>query len=202
MKTDLNGPVLAKETAYLNDSLFQGSSLLIGNRIPRDFFEVEGSGESDVTIHAGSFHLALQNAGIERYNIMTYSSILPGIARKVPPPRQGMHGAVLESILSVSHAASGETATAGLIYAWLYDRVTGKRYGGLVCEHNGSYPVEELYQKLQNSLRELYEEGFARQYELRDPTILWKSFVPSKRYGTALVGLCFSSYVYPLIRTP
>ncbi len=176
------------------------TGLLVGNRIPRDFFEVAGCGESDITIHAGSFHLALQDAGIERYNIMTYSSILPGIARKVDPPAQMVHGAVLESILSVSHAEAGQTATAGIIYAWLYDRLSGKRYGGLVCEHNGNYPVEELKTKLYASLNELYENGFSDHYVLDQPTLLWKSFSPTKKFGTALVGLCFSSYVYPILQ--
>ena len=54
-------------------------SLLIGNRIPQTFFTTSGVGESDITVHAGSYHLALKEAGIERCNIITYSSILPGI---------------------------------------------------------------------------------------------------------------------------
>ena len=44
----------------------------IGNRVPETYFETTGSGESDVTIHAGSYHLALREAGIEMANIMTY----------------------------------------------------------------------------------------------------------------------------------
>ena len=57
--------------------------MLVGNRIPKDFFVTTGTGESDLTIHAGSYHLALKNAGIEMCNIMTYSSILPNIATLV-----------------------------------------------------------------------------------------------------------------------
>lgn len=94
--------------------------ILIGNRIPKEFFETRGSGESDIAIHAGSYHLALKDANIEMYNIMTYSSILPGIAEKVNPPAKITHGAVLESIISVRHAGKGELATAGIIYGWLY----------------------------------------------------------------------------------
>ncbi len=61
-------------------------NLVVGNRIPRDYFVTTGSGESDITVHAGSYHLALKSAGIEMANIMTYSSILPGIANEIPKP--------------------------------------------------------------------------------------------------------------------
>ena len=56
--------------------------ILIGNRIPKDFFITKGKGESDITVHAGSYHLALKDANIEMCNIMTYSSILPKIGSK------------------------------------------------------------------------------------------------------------------------
>jgi len=174
--------------------------ILIGNRIPKEFFETRGSGESDIAIHAGSYHLALQDANIEMYNIMTYSSILPGIAEKVNPPEKITHGAVLESIISVSHAGKGELATAGIIYGWLYDRVTAEKYGGLVCEHTGNYNKEELNARLGSSLEELYVNGFVDRYELRDIEILSKSFIPRKRYGTALVALCFISYYFPVLK--
>ena len=73
----------------------------IGNRIPQDFFVTSGVGESDITVHAGSFHLALREAGIERFNIMQYSSILPAIARETPRGSyNGMHGEVMETIMA------------------------------------------------------------------------------------------------------
>ena len=39
--------------------------ILLGNRIPKDFFVTEGTGQSDITVHAGSYHLALRDAGID-----------------------------------------------------------------------------------------------------------------------------------------
>ena len=53
------------------------SQIIAGNRIPKDFFITGGIGQSDITVHAGSYHLALREAGIEPYNIMVYSSKLP-----------------------------------------------------------------------------------------------------------------------------
>src|SRR5699024_7217157 len=64
----------------------RGEGMKIGNRVPETYFETTGSGESDVTIHAGSYHLALREAGIEMANIMTYSSILPATARRIAYP--------------------------------------------------------------------------------------------------------------------
>jgi arginine decarboxylase len=174
--------------------------ILTGNRIPVDYFETSGRGESDITIHAGSYHLALFSAKIEMCNIVTYSSILPGIARKIDRPEYIEHGSVMETIMSVCHAEKGERATAGIIYGWLNDKMTNKRYGGLVCEHYGNYDEKELERRLKSSLEELYWNGFSEKYDLNDISLLSESFVPRKNYGTALVALCFTSYYYPVIK--
>ena len=174
------------------------SSLVTGTRIPRDYFVTGGTGQSDITVHAGSYHLALKAAGIEVCNIMTYSSILPAIAREIKKPRL-IHGAVMETIMAVAHGRKGERTTAGLIYGWLYEKATGRRYGGLVCEHNGDYTEAAIRAKLELSIDELYQNGFSDDYRLDDTRCLVRSFVPEKQYGTALVGLCFTSYVHPIL---
>lgn len=177
-------------------------NLIIGNRIPRDYFVAKGSGESDITVHAGSYHLALKSAGIEMANIMTYSSILPQIANEVPKPDVITHGAVIESIMAVANGEKGELLNAGITYGWLYDRLTNEKFGGLVCEHNGCYTKQEIRQLLGSSLKELYTNGFEEKYELRDIRMITQSCRPEKKYGTALVALCFTSYVYPVIESP
>lgn len=175
--------------------------ITIGNRIPKDYFETKGSGESDITIHAGSYHLALREAGIEMCNIMTYSSILPGIAQRIEKPAQITHGAVMESIMSVCHADKGQRASSGIIYGWLHNKKTHEKFGGLVCEHYGDYSVDDLNYRLEASLEELYENGFSDMYDLKTPHTLLQTFVPKKRHGTALVSLCFTTYYCPIIRT-
>lgn len=172
--------------------------LLIGNRIPKDYFITKGTGQSDITIHAGSYHLALKSANIERCNIMTYSSILPDIATKIAHPENLRHGSVMETIMSVCHANKGERATAGIIYGWLYDKNTRKKHGGLVCEHYGNQEVEVINNLLHDSLNELYYNGFSDDFDLADIEINTESFIPTKTYGTALVALCFVNYVFPL----
>ncbi len=179
----------------------QETGFYTGNRIPVSYFETSGTGESDIAVHAGSYHLALKAAKIEMCNVITYSSILPGMAKKVDNPGSLTHGSVLESIMSVCNAGKGELATAGIIYSWLYNRQNGSKYGGLVCEHEGSYDLRELERRLKSSLEELYQNGFANDYYLGDPTILSESFIPRKTYGTALTALCFTSYYHPIIQT-
>ncbi len=177
-------------------------NLVVGNRIPRDYFVTTGSGESDITVHAGSYHLALKSAGIEMANIMTYSSILPGIANEIPKPAHTTHGAVVESIMAVSNGTKGELLNAGIIYGWLHNRYTNEKFGGLVCEHNGNYTDEEIRFKLRESLNELYINGFEEQFTLSDIHLISKSCQPEKNFGTALVALCFTSYVYPILDFP
>ncbi|MCX6257240.1 MAG: pyruvoyl-dependent arginine decarboxylase [Bacteroidia bacterium] len=174
--------------------------ILIGNRIPRDYFITKGTGQSDIAIHAGSYHLALKSAGIEMSNIMTYSSILPKIANKIAKPTYLEHGAVMETIMSAATTEKGQRATAGIIYGWLYNRHTNEKFGGLVCEHYGSYEVNDIVEKLNASLYELYENGFSEKYRLGEIETLTESFIPEKTYGTALVALCFVNYYYPIIK--
>lgn len=176
--------------------------LLIGTRIPKDFFVTSGVGESDITVHAGSYHLALKAAGIERCNIMNYSSVLPSIANKVEKPDDFpdnlVHGAVMETISAVANSEKGERATAGIIFGWLFNKTTGKKYGGLVCEYNGNKSEEGAKIQLYLSLNELFANGFSEEYELKDIEVITRTVIPTKKYGTALVALCFLNYLLPV----
>ena len=175
-------------------------SYLIGCRVPKDFFITKGSGESDITVHAGSYHLALRQAGIEMCNIMTYSSILPGIANIIERPAKLTHGSVMETIMATSTAEKGKRATAAIIFGWLYDKKTGKKYGGLVCEYNGPLTEKDASAQLKESLNELYTNGYSDDYDMKDITLNSESMVPVKKYGTVLVSLCFTNYLIPIIK--
>ncbi len=185
------------EEAVIPGRVYAGS-IAIGNRIPKDYFITRGKGQSDITVHAGSYHLALLEAGIEMCNIMTYSSILPSIARKVEKTGKLVHGSVMETIMAVANSENGVRATAGIIYGWLYDRITGERYGGLVCEYNGDKEEADAESQLRASLRELYENGYSERFDMDDITLISESFIPEKKYGTAVVALCFLNYLIPL----
>jgi len=174
---------------------------IVGNRIPKDYFVTAGIGQSDIAVHAGSYHLALKDAGIEKANIMTYSSILPGMATEISRPSTLTHGEVMETIMAVANGNKGERLSAGIVYGWLSERKTGQRYGGLVCEHNGNYTEEELERLLHSSINELYTNGFEERFSLGNLNVIKRSFVPLKTYGTVLVALCFTSYFYPILET-
>ena len=176
------------------------SGVLIGNRIPKDYFVTRGVGQSDITIHAGSYHLALRQAGIEMCNIITYSSILPGIATEIERPSEFVHGSVMETIMAVADAEKGQRATAGITYGWLNRRDNGARHGGLVCEYHGEKTAEQAGFELRASLDELYTNGYSDDFELGDIQLHMESFVPEKKYGTALISLCFVNYVCPVLK--
>lgn len=175
------------------------SSVVIGTRVPKDFFITKGRGESDITVHAGSYHLALREAGIEMCNIMTYSSILPAIAQEIPRPQTMTHGSVMECIMAVSDKKAGERATAAITFGWLYDRETNRKHGGLVCEYNGSKTEQEAREELRMSLSELYNNGYSDQFEMRGIELISDSFVPEKKYGTCLISICFTNYLCPIM---
>ncbi len=170
--------------------------LVIGNRIPKDYFITKGTGESDIAVHAGSYHLALRAAGIEMANIMTYSSILPPIANEIPKPAKISHGEVMESIMAVATGHESERLSAGIVFGWLYEN--DRKYGGLVCENFGNFPLDELEWRLRESLKELYNAGY-QHMELKDTQLITESFVPQKRFGSVIVSLCFTNYFYPVI---
>lgn len=109
----------------------------VGNLIPNTFFITKGSGESDLEKHAGSYHMALYDAGISDFNIMTYSSVIPATAHLVTmdeidlPP----FGSEMKTIMAVSHGYQDEFVSAGVVYAWMYkDENFDEKLGALVCE--------------------------------------------------------------------
>lgn len=163
-------------------------------RIPKSYFITKGAGESRHTVHAGSLHAALYQAGIYTQNIMTYSSILPKGAIEVDQPDELPFGAVLETIMSVCTGRYGEKLAAGIAYTWLYDD-NGNKIGGLVVERNGNYDEDTLIEVLNDSLFELYNKTF-NDYTIKDDQIeyITKVFTPDDVYGTALVAMCFIDY--------
>lgn len=172
----------------------QPATLTFRNRVPKDFFVTSGVGQSELTVHAGSFHFALHEAGIDRANIMTYSSILPAIANEVERSSATVvHGEVMESIMASQSARYGETATAGIIWGWLYDGDT--KVGGLVCEYSGSMPEAAAREHLREMITDLHSGTFSGM-RLDDVRQVVRSITPKQMYGTALVALCFTSHEF------
>jgi len=179
--------------------------------MPKDFFETTGTGESDHQIHAGSYHFAMQQARIERANLMAYSSILPKCANRISIKegiKQIEHGAEMKIIQAAAHVdtTTGEKcATAGIMYGLLYKKGSRIHEGGLVCEYNGNETVEDARENLTACLDGLYRsknpdgKSFSDEYELKDIRFLSATVEPKKRFGTALVALAFVNYIVPVL---
>ena len=163
------------------------------NRIPKEFFITRGAGDSDNQIHAGSYHMALHEAGICEFNIMSYSSVLPATAVEIRQQDAGKmpFGSELMTIMSSVNGRRGDTISAGIILGWLYDGE--RKVGGLVCEVNGRFDANTLVIRLNASLHELHDRTFPT-LKLKDLQTVTRTHTVKRKYGTALCALCFTSF--------
>ena len=171
----------------------------VGNLIPNTFFIAKGSGDSDLEKHAGSYHMALFDAGIADFNIMTYSSVIPATAHPVMMDEVDLppFGSELKTIMAVSHGYQDECISAGLVYAWMYkDENFDEKAGGLVCEVSGRYRIEELEARLIRVINDLHQRTYSRFY-LGDLNFVTEGMTIERRYGTALAALCFTDFIMP-----
>lgn len=174
-------------------------------RKPNEYFIFRGTGQSSTTIHAGSYHLALDVANIHLNNIMTYSSILPpscygkevkfgDIQRELMSEEN--RGAVLECIMAQCNSERNEDCAAGIAYVWLFeDHEMTKPYIGLVVERTMKSDLEALKEELLRSIRELKHESFANLYwDDDDIQLVMSHFTPEQQFGTAIAGIAFINY--------
>ena len=162
----------------------------VGNLIPNTFFITKGSGESDLEKHAGSYHMALYDAGISDFNIMTYSSVIPATA----------HLATMDELDLPPFGSEMKTImAAGVVYAWMYkDENFDEKVGGLVCEVSGRYRIEELESRLIRVINDLHQKTYGKYY-LGELNFITEGITIEKRYGTALAALCFVDFLQPEI---
>ncbi|NPV13138.1 MAG: arginine decarboxylase [Ignavibacteria bacterium] len=168
------------------------------NTIPGNFFITKGSGCDEYEIHAGAMHMAMWDAGIADYNLMTYTSVLPPTSELVklddielPPP-----GSELKTISAIATGRYSEFISAGLVFAWLYTNDSmEEKYMGLVCEVAGHYRLEDLEQKLRDVVQNLYEKTYkTKGYVLGEPEIFMEGLKITDTYGCAMVCLCFVDF--------
>lgn len=163
------------------------------NRIPFEFFSTTGAGDSHNEIHAGSYHMALHEAGISDYNIMTYSSVLPACAKRIDKTEAKMpqFGSELMTIMACAHGEKGDTISAGVIFGWLYNDTD--KVGGLVCEVSGKMDDNSLLIRLHSSIHELHERTYGH-LKLGELEIIKTTHHVKDTHGTALAALCFTSF--------
>lgn len=182
-----------------------------GPRIPTAYFVTTGTGESNEGIppdpyETFSYDLALLEAGIENFNVVYYTSVLPAEAvevrlEEVKPYFH--HGAVLEVIMAKAGGLQGDTVAAGVGRVWAVDE-HGRFIGGFAAEYERVYAREEVtadrakqdaIDQLTKSLEhELTIRGLHQQGEMKYAVT---SLVIRKNYGIALAVLGFIDFIYP-----
>ena len=161
-----------------------------------------GWGESDVGIEVGSYDAALHMAGIENYNVMLYTSVMPPETVELSHLPEIHHGSVLEGIIAVQHTDKpGTRITAGLLLANVNRNSDGSCLGGFACEYAGNGSVEEAEANLQEAMQQLFARRYqTKLYKLEFGKLVVRTFVPERPFGTILVGLGFASYLVPVLK--
>lgn len=169
------------------------------NRIPIKYFISQGSGQSDLARHAGSYHIALWEAGIDGYNFVPYSSVLHKKSVRVYLPEEieklkPEHGSEMMCIQAVANGTSGDTISAGIVYAELLNP-DGSIYGGIVCEETGVCDGYTLGVLLVAILKDMYGSTYkTKGIILGEPRLIVESQLVTKKYGTSIVSINFLTY--------
>jgi arginine decarboxylase len=160
----------------------------IGCRIPEEYFWVIGRGESDVGIKTGSYDAALHMAGIENYNVVLYTSVLPPETVELAHLPDIHHGSALEGIIAVQHTDKpGTRITAGLLMAKVYSNSNDRYLGGFACEYVGNGSVEEAESNLREAMQQLFEQRYkTRLYKLEFGKSVVRTYLPENRSGRCL----------------
>ncbi len=187
------------------------ADMQFGPRIPTAYFATTGTGQSDQGIEPDpyetfSYDLALKEAGIENYNVMYYTSVLPPESYEVSIDKVKPlihHGSVLEAIMAKAGGKQNDTVATGIGRVWALDS-QGKFIGGFAAEY------ERVYEKQQVGEEQAYEDAKAQltkslNHELSirglqqtgDMLFNITSLYITKNYGMCLSALGFVNFIYP-----
>ena len=202
-----------------------GQYIIYGPRIPYQYYRTKGAGNSSVAVETGSYDAALTIAGIENANIMKYTSVLPPESAEIS--RQQFdeayaHGQVLETIMAQTDGAENDLITAGIHTVRLNHKDTGKSLGGFVVEYPSSesgvgsgscgdmYPCgvnatkaqaeKNLHDAMHGLLERRYGPEWMKTYKVVENITDIVSKRVTEKFGTVLVALAFTSYIYPAVR--
>lgn len=195
--------------------------MILGNRIPHEYFITKGKGESNagsagLPFETGSYDAALNNAGIENCNVIEYTSVIPTEAKLISKEaglKRLQWGEVLEVIKAQSNGRRGSKISAAVITTAITDP-NGKYLGGFACEYSGSGSRTEAEQSLALSIGgmikrrgygnvvgqiKMYKDNKTdKNYIIHPGKIFEYDFLDVKEeHGSVFVALCFISYIYP-----
>ena len=156
--------------------------------------------QTTIALHQGQARLQNQAA----------QAAVDTIRRKLPPEAVELrhlpdihHGSVLEGIIAVQHTdRPGARITAGLLLAKVYRESDDSYLGGFACEYSGTGTVEEAHANLQEAMNGLFARRYSPKLQrLEFGKSVARTFTPKKSFGTVLVGIGFSSYLSPVLRS-
>ncbi len=182
------------------------ADLILGTRIPKDYFSTTGAGETDLgggidPWETGSYDLALTQAQIENFNIVQYTSVMPPqtVKHDIKEIKHVLyHGAVLETIMANINGVHGDHLCAGVVTAHVKRKSDGTHIGGFACEYEGHAKKEKAEKILESSMMGLIERRYKPgEVEVFDMDYTIVDLVVEKKYGTVLAALCFVSYTFP-----
>jgi pyruvoyl-dependent arginine decarboxylase (PvlArgDC) len=204
---------LAKEV-QANDDMGVMYGLVLGNRIPYEYFVTMGHNDTDLgpgddPWETGSYDLALMNASIENFNVLKYTSVLPPESREITlsEAREYFHhGAAIETIMSDLNGAKGDTLCTGVGRIWVSTQ-EGVLIGGFAAEYKEKYenqtvPEEKARADAKDALHtslmgEVNRRYNGSEYQFSEPTYAIDYLPVQKKYGTSLVALCWVNYIFP-----
>ena len=200
--------------------------LILGNRVPYEYFITKGKGESNVwsdglPYETCSYDAALFEAGIQNTNVIEYTSVMP-IESKQISKEEGLKrlqwGEVLECIKAQSNGKKGSKISAAVMTTSVFDP-KGKYLGGFAVEYAGSGTKKDAEVSLAESVTGIIERrGYGKvkgggnlQLYIDNVTDNGHKIHPGKifeyenldvvkKHGSVFAAICFVSYKVPTLK--
>ena len=200
--------------------------IILGNRVPYEFFITQGKGESNagskgLPYETGSYDDALFDAGIQNTNVIEYTSVMPTESKEITK-EEGLKrlqwGEVIECIKAQANGKRGSKISAAVITTSVTDP-KGKYLGGFACEYSGSGTKEDAEQSLLQSIVGMIERRGYGVMKESGKMQLYKDNVTDKGYkihpgknfiyeyldvkeehGSVFTAICFVSYKFPALK--
>jgi pyruvoyl-dependent arginine decarboxylase len=199
--------------------------IILGNRVPYEYFITSGVGESDagsvgLPYETGSYDEALTKAGIENANVIEYTSVIPTHACEITKEaglKRLQWGEVLECIKAQANGPKGSFISSAVMTTTVKDP-SGKYLGGFACEYSGKGTRPQAEKSLEDSITgiierrnygtikggaKLYQENITdKGYSIYPGKIfVYEGLKVNKHHGTVLTSICFVSYKFPVLKT-
>jgi len=199
--------------------------IILGNRVPYEYFITKGKGESNagsegLPYETGSYDAALFEAGIQNVNVIEYTSVMPTDSKQISK-EEGLKrlqwGEVLECIKAQSNGKRGSKISAAVMTTSVTDP-NGKHLGGFAVEYAGSGTKQDTEASLAESVTgiierrgygkvkgggnlQLYKDNVTDSGYIIHPGKLfeYENLNVTKKHGSVFTAICFVSYKFPTL---